>query len=362
MDGVQKIAEFIAAHPMAAVIAAGEIGFWVCILAGLISRYVLRMRRTSTALLAATPLIDLMVLIATMVDLSHGAQASLVHGLAAVYLGFSVVFGPAMIRWADVRFAHRFAGGPAPRKPYSNRHERLRYEWREWGKCLLACGIAAAVMLVLIFAVGTPEQTRPLWADGGWLPKLGLVVVIWFAVGPLWASLSGRSAGEDAAEHEDTGRAVDSAGRADVDLDHAASGSSPETGYRPGPIERIPDTALPADTTQPATARLATATSRRATETVDGSGRAAAQPADRPSRRDAPAQRKDNSMAELLGILVLIQGVGGLINRVAGSDANSWFLQLHLLPPSWHIAASAVMTLIGAAVVFPIWAKRKRRA
>src|SRR5690606_40603801 len=107
--------------------------------------------------------------------------------------------------------------------------------------------------------------------------------------------------------------------------------------YRPGPIERIPDTALPADTTQPATARLATATSRRATETVDGSGRATAQPADRPSRRDAPAQRKDNSMAELLGILVLIQGVGGLINRVAGSDANSWRSEERRVGNEWKV-------------------------
>jgi hypothetical protein len=33
---------------------------------------------------------------------------------APAYLGFSVVFGPSVIRWADARFAHRFAGGPPP--------------------------------------------------------------------------------------------------------------------------------------------------------------------------------------------------------------------------------------------------------
>lgn len=183
---MNKIWDFIADNPMAAVIAAGEIGFWVAIVAGLLARYVLRLKRTSIVLLAATPVIDIVVLVATVLDLSGGAKASFVHGLAAVYLGFSVVFGPAMIRWADVRFAHRFAGGPPP-PPKPRGREKARAEWREWGKCVLACGLAAGVLLLLILFVGNTEQVAQLW---GWLPRLGVVTAIWFVTGPLWQELS----------------------------------------------------------------------------------------------------------------------------------------------------------------------------
>src|SRR4051812_9217631 len=169
---------------MAAVIAAGEIGFWVVIAAGLAVRYTLRSRRASAVLLAMVPLIDVVVLVATVLDLSGGAKANFTHGLAAVYLGFSVVFGPGLVRWADARFAHLFANGfrgvpgdgapgpgrspgchSAPPPPPKRRgREKLRHEWREFGKCLLACGLAAVALLAAIFTIGTPEQVAPLWA------------------------------------------------------------------------------------------------------------------------------------------------------------------------------------------------------
>lgn len=183
---------------MAVVIAAGEIGFWVLILGGLLARYLLRWRRTSAVLLASTAVVDLGVLVATMIDLAGGGKAGAVHGIAAVYLGFSVAFGPRLVQWADQRFAHRFAGGPPPVKPPKHGPERLRHEWREWGRCVLGCGIAAAVLLVLIFVVGTPEQTKPLWEATGWLPRLGLITVIWFVTGPLWQTLTPRSFRETA--------------------------------------------------------------------------------------------------------------------------------------------------------------------
>ncbi len=191
-ERVNKILDFIAENPMAAVIAAGEIGFWVFIAAGLVARYLLRLRRTGAVLLAATPAIDLAVLVATMVDLAGGGTATGVHGLAAVYLGFSVAFGPRMIRWADAKFAQRFAGGPPPPKPPKYGRAKVRYEWQEWGRCVLGAGIAAAVLLVLIFVVGSPAQTTELWSISGvgWLPRLGMITAIWFATGPLWVTLS----------------------------------------------------------------------------------------------------------------------------------------------------------------------------
>ena len=183
---VNKIWDFIAENPMAAVIAGGEIGFWVAILAGLVARYPLKLKRTGVALLLLTPVIDIVVLVATVIDLRNGATANFVHGLAAVYLGFSVVFGHSMIKWADVRFAHRFAGGPPP-PPKPRGREKLRAEWRDWFKCVLACGLAAGVLLLLIVMAGGTAQVDPLW---GWLPRLGVVTAIWFATGPLWQELS----------------------------------------------------------------------------------------------------------------------------------------------------------------------------
>ncbi|MEV4057670.1 hypothetical protein AB0J55_41245 [Amycolatopsis sp. NPDC049688] len=186
---MDEIGKFFAENPMAGVIAAGEIGFWVCLAAGLAVRYVLRARRVSAVLLAMVPLVDAGVLVATVLDLSAGGKPGFTHGLAAVYLGFSVVFGPGLVRWADARFAYRFAGGPPP--PQRQGRERARYEWREWGKCLLACGIAAVALLAAIFAIGEPARVAPLW---GWFPRLGIVSVVWLFAGPVWEELFGERA------------------------------------------------------------------------------------------------------------------------------------------------------------------------
>ncbi|TCO65850.1 hypothetical protein EV192_1011642 [Actinocrispum wychmicini] len=168
------------------VIGACEIGFWVFLAAGLATRYLLRWRTVSKVLLICVPLVDVVLLVVTVIDLGKGAEASFTHGLAAAYLGFSVAFGHSMMRWADQRFAHRFANGPAPWKPPKSGPERVRHEWREWGKCVLACGIACAVMAVLIFMVSTPQHTTALWQ--GMMPKLALITGIWL----LWPLTTSR--------------------------------------------------------------------------------------------------------------------------------------------------------------------------
>ena len=52
-----------------AVIVGCEVGFWVLVGAGLGCRYLLRRRRESSVLLAAVPVLDLVLLAATMADL-----------------------------------------------------------------------------------------------------------------------------------------------------------------------------------------------------------------------------------------------------------------------------------------------------
>ncbi len=62
-----------------------EIAFWIFVAAGLCVRYLLGKKRLGVALLMATPIIDLLLLVATVVDLQRGATASMVHGIAAIY-------------------------------------------------------------------------------------------------------------------------------------------------------------------------------------------------------------------------------------------------------------------------------------
>ena len=159
-----------------AIIVACEIGFWVVLGAGLLARYPLRMRRTGAVLLLGVPLVDLVLLAATAIDLRGGATAGTGHGLAAAYLGYSIAFGHSMVRWADERFAHRFAGGPPPRGKPEYGGARIRYEWREFGKAAIATAIACGLLLAMIALVGDADRTGALFA---WLGRLGTVLAIW---------------------------------------------------------------------------------------------------------------------------------------------------------------------------------------
>ncbi|MFC7745195.1 hypothetical protein ACFQXA_36380 [Nocardiopsis composta] len=100
-----------------AFILACEVLFWVLVLGGLAVRYLLRMRRTSAVLLLLVPVLDVVLIAAIALHLAAGGTAEFGHGLGALYLGFTVAFGHSVIRWVDVRFAHRFADGPPPVRP-----------------------------------------------------------------------------------------------------------------------------------------------------------------------------------------------------------------------------------------------------
>jgi hypothetical protein len=114
------------------LVVAAEIAFWLLLLSGLATRYALRRPRLGMALLVATPLVDLLLLAATIIDLRRGAAAAPPHALAAVYIGVSVAWGHRMVRWADARFAHRFAGGPPPERPPRTGPRHAARERREW--------------------------------------------------------------------------------------------------------------------------------------------------------------------------------------------------------------------------------------
>lgn len=158
-----------------------ETGFWILLGAGLAARYLLKRRRLSMLLLASVPLLDVVLLAAAAADLARGGGAGNFHGLAAYYLGFSIALGPSLVRWADVRFAHRFAGGPAPVKPARGTPAYRRGLWLEYGRVLLALAIAVAVLLGMILLTGGAGDG--LW---DWIRRAGLVAGIWFLAGPVY--------------------------------------------------------------------------------------------------------------------------------------------------------------------------------
>jgi hypothetical protein len=159
------------------VIVACEIGFWVVLLAGLAVRYRLGLRRAGAVVLACVPLVDLVLLVATVIHLRTGATAQFADGLAAVYLGVSVAYGHQMMSWADARFAHRFAGGSPPVRPPRTGPAHARRERRGWYRHVLAFTIGCALILGGVALVGDASQAQGLLS---WIPRWALVLVIDF--------------------------------------------------------------------------------------------------------------------------------------------------------------------------------------
>lgn len=139
-----------------------EIAFWAFVLAGLIARYPMRRPGLGIILLVMTPIVDLVLIVATVVDLRAGATANFFHGLAAVYVGVSVAFGHKMIRWADERFAHRFAGEPPPELISRYGSEHARRERASWYRHLIAWAVGSSLLLVMTLLVGEPATTESL--------------------------------------------------------------------------------------------------------------------------------------------------------------------------------------------------------
>ncbi|MDX8047234.1 hypothetical protein SH601_14775 [Gracilibacillus sp. S3-1-1] len=157
---------------------ACEIGFWIVIILGLFTRYVLKKNKLGLFFLALTPVIDLILLIITGVDLYRGATATTAHAIAAVYIGVSIVFGKSMIKWADERFRYYVTKeGPKPIKLYGI--EYSKHYLKRWGKhvfsYLIGAGILAGVILLINDSSRTEALLRVLQI---WTLALGIDLVI----------------------------------------------------------------------------------------------------------------------------------------------------------------------------------------
>jgi hypothetical protein len=170
---------------MLILIVACEIGFWVFLLGGLALRYGARLPRTGAVALALAPTVDLVLLTAAILRVRSGEQLRAVDGLAAVYLGISIAYGHTLLRWADQRFAHRFAGGPAPdryREP--KRHARRQREM--WLRHLAAFAIGSALLGIGALVVDDSRDATTLLS---WVGRWSVVLAadfVWSFSYTLW--------------------------------------------------------------------------------------------------------------------------------------------------------------------------------
>ncbi|MFG2282734.1 hypothetical protein ACGFNQ_29140 [Streptomyces asoensis] len=170
-----------------ALVVACEVAFWVLLAAGLALRYLLRMPRLGLALLLCEPLLEAVLFAVTAVDLRNGAEPDWRHGLAAVYIGFTVGLGRSTVRWADARFAHRFAGGPPPVRPPRHGRARAVHEWKVAGRWTLAALTAAALLEAAVRYVGADGDTGSLrdWQlRMVWVVGVNLVIALSYTLFP----------------------------------------------------------------------------------------------------------------------------------------------------------------------------------
>jgi len=155
------------------LIIACEVAFWVLLAAGLLFRYALKMPRAGLAFLLCEPVLEVVLFVVTAMDLRDGAEPSWHHGVAAVYIGFTVGLGHSTIKWADAQVSHRFFGGPPPIKPPKYGMARAVHEWKVAGRWIVGAGVAAGLLQGAIWYVGDAGETGSL---RGWQYRMLLVI------------------------------------------------------------------------------------------------------------------------------------------------------------------------------------------
>ncbi len=151
-----------------------EVGFWVLLAAGLAARYLLRMPRLGMGLLLCEPLLEVLLLVVTAMDLKNGADPSWRHGIAAAYIGYTVGHGHRTVKWLDGHAAHRFGDAPPPPKPPRYGLARARHEGAIWLGSVVAGAVASGLLLAAIAYVGDGGDTSGLHST---------ISAVWKAVG-----------------------------------------------------------------------------------------------------------------------------------------------------------------------------------
>ncbi|MEG0258926.1 MAG: hypothetical protein RR595_12645 [Lysinibacillus sp.] len=143
-------------------IIGAEIAFWLFILAGLVLRYIFKFKRLSLVVLAATPIIDVVLILLTVFDLKNEETATVFHGLSAIYIGASIAYGKQMVTWADQHFTYYvLKTGKRPEKVYGK--ERGKRELSGFIRHIVAYIIGASILWGILLFLGKDEQTIALF-------------------------------------------------------------------------------------------------------------------------------------------------------------------------------------------------------
>ncbi|MFJ7777200.1 hypothetical protein [Streptomyces yangpuensis] len=153
--------------------------FWIFLAGGLAARYAAGWRVLGSALLLGVPLVDVVLLTATVLSIRGGAEPTVWHGLSAAYLGMTVVYGHRTVRWADAKFARRFGGAVARPRPALHGRAAVAAAWKDWSLLLLACTISAGMIFGLVALVGGPDEGAPLLVWLNPLAKLLAYSLVW---------------------------------------------------------------------------------------------------------------------------------------------------------------------------------------
>ncbi|APC47646.1 hypothetical protein BME96_05460 [Virgibacillus halodenitrificans] len=156
------------------LIVVCEISFWVFIIAGLVTRYIFNQKKAGLLLLAMTPLVDVVLFIVTGIDIYRGAVPTIAHSIAPLYIAISIVYGKSMIRWADERFLYYVKReGPKPKRRIGM--DYAKHSMKGSLQHVLAYMIGGAMLLFMIYYIGTDVDTTELWAT---LRVWGIIVII----------------------------------------------------------------------------------------------------------------------------------------------------------------------------------------
>ncbi|GGB02495.1 hypothetical protein ERX37_00580 [Macrococcus hajekii] len=141
------------------LIVAAEMGFWLLILLGLYFRYKLHKPKLSLVFFIMAPIVDVLLLIATALDIKRGGTVGLAHALSAIYIGFSVGFGRNLIAKADVMYREYILKENVPsEKLYGKEHRKKYFEGTI--RHLITYLVGAGLMYAFIVYVGDADKTR----------------------------------------------------------------------------------------------------------------------------------------------------------------------------------------------------------
>lgn len=159
-------------------IVVAEVLFWILLLAGLLTRYALKAPRIGAALLIATPIVDLVLLALTYIDLSSGKSSNFIHGLSALYIGYSIALGPTIIRALDMRFARRFGTHEnSTNGPDNHTAESAIATWKR------ACWASLISVVLLTIGIAITSLQGAFWLIY-WIIVAIFIVVLWWFIGP----------------------------------------------------------------------------------------------------------------------------------------------------------------------------------